>query len=245
MSVGIFDSGLGGLTVVNALPEESFIYVGDTARIPYGEKDIETLRSYGRQIIGFLLEKDVKAIIVACGTVSSNALSDLRQEFDLPIIDVIDPVVEATLKLNKKRIGVIATEATVKSGVFQKKLAGLEVDAKICPLFVPLIEEGWADHPITEQVVAAYLQDWQQNPVDAVILGCTHYPLLIPAIKKVLGDTPLIDMSVATVEHYLKSGKTSPGQKKEFYVSGDVEKFNKLGKQITGSDIKAKKICWQ
>lgn len=248
--IGIFDSGLGGLTVVNALvkalPTESFIYVGDTARMPYGEKDANTIRAYGRQLVNFLRKKNVKAIIVACGTVSSNTL------WEPPIIDVVRPGIDACIRLNKKRVGVIATEATVRSGFFQKmfkeKDPSLDVDVKACPLFVPLIEEGKVGHDVIKPIVKAYLRGYLQKPVDVLVLGCTHYPLLSPVLSEILGDIPLIDMAIATVEsaqNYLtennllsKSQETSH----EFFVSGNVEKFNELGKHITGLPIKAQKL---
>ena len=257
--IGIFDSGLGGLTVVNAmkdaLPDESFVYVGDTARIPYGEKDVDTLHSYGRQIVSFLEKEGVKAIIVSCGTISSTVIEDLREEFRLPLIDVAYPGIESALEQVKKRIGIIATEATIKSGFFQKtikeKNPALDVEAKACPLFVPLIEEGWPNSVVTARVVEAYLRDWQENPIDTLILGCTHYPLLSSAIQQVLGDVPLIDMSIAAVKnthkYLIENGllKKSSEISRKFYVSGDTEKFNYMGKQITGLPTHAQKIYWE
>ena len=260
--IGIFDSGLGGLTVVNAmakaLPMESFIYVGDTARVPYGNKDIDTIRAYGRQIIGFLQKKGVKAIIAACGTVSSNVMEDLWKEFDLPIIDVVRPGIDACLSLckeqNKKRVGVIATEATIKSGFFQNSLIEknphLIVAAKACPLFVPLIEEGLSNNTAAAKIVEDCLKDWQENPIDILILGCTHYPLLTPILKQVLKDTIQIDIAVATLEAAAKCltensilNKTSKTFY-EFYVSGDTTRFNNMGQQITNTFIKAQKVIW-
>ena len=257
--IGIFDSGLGGLTAVNAfvktLPKESFIYVGDTARIPYGEKDIETVSLYGRQIMQFLQKKNIKAAIVACGTLSSNVIQTLRKEFNIPIIDVVNPGVEACLRLpNLKRVGVIATEATIKSGVFPKilreKNSAIEVEAKACPLFVPLIEEGLAEHPLSRCIANAYFDDWQKNPIDALILGCTHYPLISSAIQKTLPQTTLVDISVATLEVAFKileekSLLNKTGEVvKEFYSSGDTDKFNQLANQITGMAVDAKKVFW-
>lgn len=256
--IGIFDSGLGGLTAVNALleklPGESFIYLGDTARIPYGEKDADTILSYGRDLVGFLQEKDVKIIIAACGTVCSNAIEDLRRECDVPIIDVIGPGIKAALRFceGKKRLGVIATEATVKSGLFQKMLKDSPLDADIiaCPLFVPLIEDGMSDSIITASVVEASLRGWQENPLDALILGCTHYPLLSPAIQRVLGRTNLIDMSVAALEYtygFLEDNgllNETGVIRHKFYVSGDAGKFNEMAGKITPLRISADKIFW-
>jgi len=262
--IGIFDSGLGGLTVVNAmakaLPKESFIYVGDTARVPYGDKNADTIRMYGHQIISFLQEKGVKAVIAACGTISSNVMEDLWKEFDLPIIDVVRPGIDACLDLckakNKKRVGVIATEATIKSGFFQRTLKEknphLVIEAKACPLFVPLIEKGLTDNAAAVQIVEDCLKDWQHNPLDVLILGCTHYPLLSPILKQVLGnDTVQVDMAVATLEVAAKVLTENNMLKKsneafsEFYVSGDTEKFNEMGRQITDTLIQSQKVFWK
>ena len=261
--IGIFDSGLGGLTVVNAmakaLPKESLIYVGDTARVPYGGKDADTIRTYGRQIVNFLQKKGVKAAIAACGTISSNVMEDLWKEFDLPIIDVVRPGIDACLDLckmqNKKRVGVIATEATIKSGFFQRTLREksplLDIEAKACPLFVPLIEDGLTDHTAAVQIVEDCLKDWQHNPLDILILGCTHYPLLAPILEQVLGNTVQIDMAVATLEvaaKYLTENnmlKKSDEVLNAFYVSGDTGKFSEMGQQITNTSINAQKLYWK
>ncbi|MCL2398297.1 MAG: glutamate racemase [Defluviitaleaceae bacterium] len=260
--IGVFDSGLGGLTVINAMsktmPGESFIYVGDTARVPYGGKNVDTIRTYGRQIVNFLQSQDVKAIIVACGTVSSNVMESLNEEFDLPIIDVVRPGIEHCIQIceenNKKKIGVIATETTVKSGFFQKmfkeKNPSIEIDVRACPLFVPLIEEGWVKNIVLSRIAEAYLRDWQEDPIDFLILGCTHYPLLSPILQSILKDTVLLDMAVAAVEtthQYLAENdilNESPTILKDFYVSGDLEKFNEMSQQVTGQAIQAKKVFW-
>ena len=264
--IGVFDSGLGGLTVINALsktlPEESFIYVGDTARVPYGEKDADTIRLFSRQIINFLKKKNVKAVIVACGTVSTNAMENLNEEFNLPIIDVVRPGIEACIQIckdhNNKRVGVIATKTTVKSGFFQKMLETkstlldleIETDVRACPLFVPLIEDGWAKNIVLNRIAEAYLRDWQDNPIDVLILGCTHYPLLTPVLQPILKNTILVDMAdsaVETTRRYLaENGLLSKSSEifKDFYVSGDLDKFNEMGQQITNQVIQAKKVFW-
>jgi glutamate racemase len=261
--IGILDSGLGGLTAVKAmlkaLPGESFIYVGDTARVPYGEKDVDTILSYSREIIGFLQKQNVKAVIVACGTISSNAIENVREEFDLPIIDVVLPGIESCLRLcegrGKYRIGVIATEAAIKSGFFQRKLKESkllpEVEAMACPLLVPLIEEGWGKHVVTERIVQAYVRKWQEKPLDMLILGCTHYPLLTPLIQRSLKDTVIIDIAAAAIEttrEYLAENNILAEPHKitrQFYASGDVEKFNDMAGQILGIKIEAQKVCWK
>ncbi|MCL2016130.1 MAG: glutamate racemase [Defluviitaleaceae bacterium] len=230
--IGIFDSGLGGLTAVNALktllPAENFVYVGDTARVPYGGKDVDTLRLYGKQIIAFLQDvHNVKLIIVACGTISSNVMADLRKMFAVPLIDVVLPGIAACLQFckqhNKRKVGVIATEATIKSGFFQRKLAEnneidkadiIQLQTAACPLFVPIIEAGLANTVISQQIAAAYLHKWsdfsqnqqnQQNStnlidlIDTLILGCTHYPLLSEQIQQILPNVHLIDMAQAAL----------------------------------------------
>jgi len=254
-ALGIFDSGLGGLTLVNALrqqlPGESFIYVGDTARIPYGEKTVTEIHTYARQILTFLQEKDVKATIVACGTISSNVMNELRAEFPLHIIDVISPNLNVDAKV--KRLGIIATVATVKSGFIEKKLRearpNLEVESIACPLFVQLIEEGAANSALAKSIVAEYLRPWQKAPVDAVLLACTHYPLLAPLISQVLPNVQLINMADATIteaQNYLTHTNQLNKQKtaQEFYVSGSVEKFNQMAAQITGNAVMAQRINW-
>ena len=185
--IGIFDSGVGGLTVVKqiikALPNEDIIYFGDTARVPYGSKTKETVTNFSAQIIRFLLSKNVKTIIIACNTVSSNSYDELIKMFDLPIIEVVTPGVEACLNATKNKIvGIIGTEATVKSGAYEKKIRqkdnNIKVYSKACPLFVPLAEEGWTDNDISRQTAEIYLRDLTEKNIDSIILGCTHYPLL-------------------------------------------------------------------
>ena len=259
--IGILDSGLGGLTAVNALravlPNESFIYVGDTARVPYGEKDVATIHMYANQLIQFLQDKGVKAIVVACGTISSNVNLDALP-FNFPIIDVVRPGVKACLGIpNLNRIGVIATAATIKSGIFPKMLKEenprLVIEALACPMFVPLIEGDFAERKLSHHIAEAYLGEWQKNPIDALILGCTHYPLLSPIFQKILPNTILVDIAQATIE-YTKKFLTKNGMlnnhsgnsevKNEFYASGDITKFNKMSRMITGLDIDTKKINW-
>ena len=256
--LGLFDSGLGGLTAVNALartlPKESFIYVGDTARTPYGQKSVDTLLTYGRQIIDFLANENVKAIVVACGTISSNVMNNLWDEFKLPIIDVVRPGIEEALKQAEKRIGIIATAATIKSGFIQKSIeknSALEVTAKACPLFVPLIEQGKYDNPITYSIADMYLQEWKENKIDTLVLGCTHYPLLHEPITNVLGNINLIDIADAAIQStrdYLKNNdmlNESGNVSHKYYISGDVEKFNEIGAKIIGRSLKAEKIYWE
>lgn len=196
--IGIFDSGVGGLTVVKAvmaqLPHESIVYFGDTARVPYGSKSKETVTKFSAQIIRFLLEQDVKAIIIACNTVSSNSIEKLRDMF--PQIHV-EGVVEAGVYMALRTtyngsIGIIGTEATIESKKYpellQKENPELKVYGKACPLFVPLVEDGWVDHSVTKQVAMEYLAPLLKQNIDTLILGCTHYPMLMRIIGEVVGE---------------------------------------------------------
>ena len=195
--IGAFDSGMGGLTVVKELmqqlPNEQIIYYGDTARVPYGDKSKETILTYARQIMNFLVDQGVKAIIVACNTVSAVALEDLKNEFDIPVIGVVKPGAKAAAEATRNnRIGVIATRATINSGIYKDFLC--RTDPKItvfqqaCPLFVPLVEEGWTDDEITDLIIHRYLDDLLKNDIDSLVLGCTHYPLLRDRIQMAVGD---------------------------------------------------------
>ncbi len=191
--IGIFDSGIGGFTVMaeimKALPHESLIYFGDTARVPYGSKSKETVTRYSEQISGFLMEKQVKAIVVACNTASACALDALVKKLPVPVIGVIEPGAKSAAAATENgRIGVIGTEATVKSGAYPEIIKSLNPEAKVfakaCPLFVPLVEEGWAEDVVTERVAERYLDKLLMKNIDTLILGCTHYPLL----KRIIGD---------------------------------------------------------
>ena len=195
--IGAFDSGMGGLTVVKELmqqlPNEQIIYYGDTARVPYGDKSKETILTYARQIMNFLVEQGVKAIIVACNTVSAVALEDLKNEFDIPVIGVVKPGAKAAAEsTHTGRIGVIATRATINSGIYRDFLCRtnpeIEVFQQACPLFVPLVEEGWIDNEITDMIIHRYLDDLVKNNIDSLVLGCTHYPLLRERIQLAVGE---------------------------------------------------------
>ena len=195
--IGVFDSGVGGLTVareiMRQLPEESMIYFGDTARVPYGSKSKDTIIRYSRQIVNFLLSKGVKAVVVACNTASALALTELQREYIVPIIGMVQPGAVAAMKATKnKNIGIIGTNATIKSGQYGTYLRKLDpkvtVVTKACPLFVPLVEEGLIDDRITEDMVSRYLREFRQYDIDSLILGCTHYPLLINPIQRFMGD---------------------------------------------------------
>ncbi len=206
-AIGVFDSGVGGLTVVSALkrrlPHESILYLGDTARLPYGSKSPDTVRRYTRRNIDFLLERGVKAVVVACNTASALALP--LDEPPVPTWGVIDPGAEKAAAASHGHVGVIATEATVRSDAYPRALRRLRPDllirSRACPLFVPLVEEGWHDDPIAEQVAARYLAPLLEAGIDTLVLGCTHNPLLAPVLARVAGPTvELVDSAAAIAE---------------------------------------------
>lgn len=247
-AIGVFDSGLGGLTVLRELahrfPDENFIYLGDTARLPYGSKSPETIRKYSEQNISFLRSLNVKAIVIACNSASTQ----MREEaFEgLPIYNVIDPGARTALsKSNTKRIGILGTRATVDSGAYQETLKALDVKsqffAQACPLFVPLAEEGWDQDPITNLIVFRYLQIVLQNQVDVLIMGCTHYPLLKNAISRAAGSSiELVDSGEAMADWLqsdfnsgrLKAHANNPDRKIEILTTDYSKHFSELGARI-------------
>lgn len=255
--IGVFDSGLGGLTAVKELqrllPCESIVYFGDSGRVPYGGRDDRTLRRFGLQNARLLLKKDVKLIVVACGTVSSLIDDDMRGQIPCWMEDVVVPAAEeAAAATRTKRIGVIGTEAAIRSGSYVRRLTAALPDAEVlaaaCPKLVPLIEAGKTDpgDPETNEVLAEYLEPLRG--VDTLILGCTHYPLLTPGIASFLGrGVTLIDAGAAAARKAAKrlretsglSGKNTAGES-EFYVSGDLELFARIGSRFLGREIGGK-----
>ena len=215
--IGIFDSGIGGLTVVNSiidlLPGETIYYVGDTARVPYGNKSRFRIQQYSEEIVRWLIDKDCKMIIVACNTASSLAIDYLKDNFSLPILGVINPGVNYAVKAtNNHSIGVLGTYSTIRSDAYGKKLRLINPRMKIisrsCPLFVPLVEEGWVEGEVPLSIARFYLEDFLNTDIDTVILGCTHYPILTSIIKKILGDKiELVDSGKSTAESVLKKLK--------------------------------------
>jgi glutamate racemase len=209
--LGFFDSGVGGLTVVRAvqelLPCEDILYLGDTARLPYGSKSPETIRQFADEDARFLISRGVKAIVVACNTATAHALPALRQQYRLPIIGVIEAGVDAALaNPNAERIGIIATRGTIRSHAYQHALAlrrtGLIIHGQAAPLLVPLVEENWIDHPATAIVLKTYLDPLVEKGIDTLMLACTHYPLLIPVLREVLpADVRLVDSATTCAEH--------------------------------------------
>ncbi len=257
--IGIFDSGVGGLTVVKEvmrrMPDEKIVYFGDTARVPYGSKSKETVTKFSRQDIHFLLENNVKAIIIACNTVSSNSLDALTEDFDIPLFGVVKPGVEEAVKSTKnKKIGVIGTAATIRSGAYEKmitdKNTDIQVYSKPCPLFVPLVEEGWTENEIAYLTAQKYLEELKGKGIDSLVLGCTHYPLLKKCIGETVGEAvTLVDPACATavlVEKYLEehSMKNDEGIKHDyrFYVSDITDKFELISKKALAETFSAKKI---
>ncbi len=204
--IGVFDSGVGGLTVLTAirrvLPGERFLYLGDTARLPYGTKSAETVRRYAVNATAHLLARGIKLLVVACNTATSYALPEISRRAEIPVIGVVEPGVEAALATGARRIAVVGTEGTVASGAYQRTLAamapGIEIRAAACPLFVALAEEGWGDHPVTDLVAREYLEPLLEWGAETVILGCTHYPLLLPSLRRVVGPgVRLVDSASA------------------------------------------------
>jgi glutamate racemase len=194
--IGVFDSGIGGLTVVKALrdrlPNETVVYLGDTARVPYGPKSPETVQRYALELAQMLMQKNAKALIVACNTVSSVALPLLTGKFSVPVIGVIEPGARAALQATRNQhVGVIGTRATIRSGAYEKALRATDnnvrVSSRACPLLVPLIEEGLLDDDVTDRVIVRYLEPLLADGIDTLVLGCTHYPLLSAAIARALG----------------------------------------------------------
>ncbi len=252
--IGVFDSGIGGLTVVkrlaSTLPEEDIIYFGDTARVPYGSKSNDTVIEYGLQDAKFLMSKGVKAIVVACNTVSSIAIKELKDNFDVPIIGMIEPGAKlAAEKTQNGKIGVIGTRATISNNAYSKDLkkldAKFEVYEKACPLFVPLAEEGWVNHKATYEIAEEYLKELRELKIDTLVLGCTHYPILADVIQKVIGEeVALIDSGVASAEVVcseldrtdLHTNKFSMGNL-SFYVSDIPVTFKQVAGLFLGTPV--------
>ena len=256
--IGVFDSGLGGLTVAHAimrqLPNESLVYFGDTARVPYGPKSPETVQRYSREIATFLIEQGVKVIIVACNTATAHALPMLQAEFDLPVIGVIGPGARAAVRATRnQRIGVIGTDGTVRSGAYvraiEEESPSARVTALSCPLFVPLVEEGWTEHAATRLVAAEYLEGMQAAEVDTLVLGCTHYPLLKPLLAEIMGPgVTLIDSAEETARDLQSMlaqrnfGNRRADPEYRFFASDDAAKFLALGQRFLGDAIERVEI---
>lgn len=240
--IGVFDSGVGGLTVakeiMRQLPNESLVYFGDTARVPYGSKSKKTVCKYSRQIVKFLMSQHVKAIVIACNTASALAREELEELVDIPVIDVVQPGAKMAAECTKNNnIGVLGTESTVKSGIYEDYLHRINPDitvvSKACPLFVPLVEEGLIEDRVTEDIVGRYLHDMKEYEIDALVLGCTHYPLLRGVIGREMGDevklvNPAYETAKSLKEMLRENQLLAPPSAKakhQYYVSDGVEKF--------------------
>jgi len=251
--VGVFDSGLGGLTVAHAimrqLPSESLIYFGDTARVPYGPKSPDTVRRYSREISAFLIEQGVKAIVVACNTATAHALPALRDELDVPVIGVVEPGARAAVRATRTgHIGVIGTAGTIRSQAYVRAIHAEAPDARVtalaCPLFVPLVEEGWTSHEAAHLIAEEYLAPFVKDRIDTLVLGCTHYPLLKPLIGEIIGrSVRLIDSAEETAADTRRMLATNdlsaPDGEGEyrFIASDDPQQFLTLGRRFLGSAI--------
>ena len=252
--IGVFDSGIGGLTVVKALieelPSESIVYFGDTARVPYGTKSKSTIVKFSLENVEFLLRFGVKCIVIACNTSSSWALPTLRKYFKVPIIGVIRPGALAAVRATRnKRIGVIGTTATIHSGAYGTAIQRIDPRIKVfshsCPLFVPLVEEGWLNGSVCLEVAERYLQPLKRQRIDTLILGCTHYPLLASTIRQVLGpEVVLVDSAQQTVTEVrgalmsadaLSNGRAAPRYR--FFVTDEPSHFNHIGHRFLGQVI--------
>ena len=251
--VGVFDSGIGGLTVLQrimeALPRENTVYLGDTARSPYGTKSAETVLRYSFENSDFLIQKGVKLVVVACNTSTAIALEALKESLSIPVVGVIEPGVKRALeKTSSKRIGVIGTEATIQRGAYTRALkaldSGVEVYSRSCPLFVPLVEEGWLDHPVVNMTVESYLGSLKQSGIDTLILGCTHYPLLKKAIRKFMGrGVELVDSAeetakaVGAILRQRSLGRTRGKGSASFFVTDVPDRFVKVGRRFLGEKV--------
>ncbi len=260
LPIGIFDSGVGGLTVYRALherlPDEHFVYLGDTARVPYGTKSLSTVERYGIENAKFLESHGIKLLVVACNTASALALPAIRQSVSMDVVGVIEPGARAAIKsAGTRTVGVIATEATIHSRAYSRAIASMDRDVEVieraCPLFVSLAEEGWADSEVALSVAAEYLSDFGKSDLGALVLGCTHYPILRGAIKAAVSlDVPLIDSGAATaneVESLLQSKglarlpEASRDRERRlcddldhFYVTDAAQRFAKVAERFLG-----------
>ena len=253
MSIGVFDSGIGGLTVLKeirkVLPNEKIFYFGDTARVPYGEKTKELITRYSKEIVEFLLDKEVSAIVVACNTATALALEELKKTFKIPIVGVIKAGAKTAINTTKSgNIGVIGTKATVNSKRYEEEIKKLsenvKVIAKACPLFVPAVEEGILDGKLVDQIIKTYLDDFEKE-IDTLILGCTHYPLLKSAIGKIYTDLNIVDPARETAldlkeileEKNLLKNDATKNKEVKYYVTDGKDKFKEIGIMFLDENI--------
>lgn len=262
--IGVFDSGVGGLTVVREImrqiPNEKIVYFGDTARVPYGSKSKDTITRFSRQIVRFLQTQEVKAIVVACNTASAYALDELEKEVDIPIIGVVKPGAKVAAETTKNgKIGVIATEGTISSGIYSSYIKEIKKDAKVigkaCPLFVPLVEEGLWEDPVTDEIARRYLTEFSQQDkdIDTLILGCTHYPLIRSTLGRIAGDNvTLVNPAYETARELkelliekdlLNDKELGLGDNRyQFFVSDKADKFQNFANSIIKYGILSAKV---
>lgn len=253
--IGVFDSGIGGLTVLKALtaalPNEDFIYLGDTARLPYGTKSNEVIVRYSKENTGFLLARGIKMLVVACNTSSAVALDAISSDTMIPVIGVIEPGARAAVKASRNgKIGVIGTEATIASGAYTRAIQRLspraEIYTRACPLLVPLAEEGWTDNAVAEMTVAHYLESLKQSGIDTLLLGCTHYPLLREMFAKILGArVKIVDSATATAADVrdrlrrLKLARKAGAGSQSFFVTETPDRFVRVGRRFLGPQVES------
>lgn len=253
MPLGVFDSGIGGLTVLkeifNSLPLESTIYLGDTARVPYGIRSPETVARYSFECTRFLLQQEIKLLAVACNTVSAVSLNEIRERISIPVVGVIEPGARAAVRSTKNgRVGVIGTDATIKSGAYHRAIRALDGNIEVfglCPrLFVPIAEEGWVEGQIVELIARKYLDEIKDKGIDILVLGCTHYPLLKRVLSAVLGENiKIIDSAIETAVE-IKSVLSGLSLLREgdpplhkFYITDSDDRFIKVGEHFLGERI--------
>lgn len=254
--IGVFDSGVGGLTVaralVEAMPGESLLYLGDTARLPYGTKSPDTVARYTRRNVLFLVEHGVKAVVIACNTASATAMTSFSAP--VPTWGVIEPGARAAVAASRGRVGVIATEATIRSGVYPRLLRELRPELEIfdraCPLFVPLVEEGWEDDPVAVDVARRYLRPLLEERIDTLVLGCTHYPLLQGVLRRVVGDdVTLVDSAASIAAEVARAlelaGLLAPGDaspRHRLLVTDDSPQFGRFASRILGPKVELERV---
>jgi glutamate racemase len=252
--IGVFDSGVGGLTVVAAikrlLPSEKVIYFGDLLHLPYGSKSSKAVLDFSRAAVNFLIQQDIKLLVIACNTATSIAMLQIKDEVDIPVIGVISPGALAACKISKnRRIGVIGTTRTIESGAYEQALTengkGISVFQKATPLLVPLIEEGWIGHPVMRLVLMEYLNFFQETAIDTIVLGCTHYPLVKEEIQKVLPSVNIVDSAETTAvlvkETLIHEGSCKEESNKNagcsIYLTDFTDNFRIMGERIIGKEI--------
>ncbi len=249
--IGVFDSGFGGLTVLRellqVLPGSDYLYFGDTARLPYGSKSAQTVAKYAISSVHFLEQQGAEMLVIACNTATALALDAIRAATTLPVIGVVEPGAECAAQISQaKKAAVIATEATIASHAYQKALAqrGISAAEKACPLLVPLVEEGWVEHPVTEEVAHIYLDEIFQDGArgaDVLVLGCTHYPLIRPLLRRVVPpEVQIVDSAESTAHEVARQVKHQPAQAAgtvRCFATDSVEKFQRLGGRFLGRPL--------